>query len=58
VGTVKYSALAGWLYKSYERGSRPEMRSEDKRFLLNIFKKDTQQLQDLLQRDLSHWQIV
>ena len=58
VGTVKYGALAGWLYKSYERENRPEMRSEEKRFLLDVFRTDTQQLQDLLQRDLSHWQIV
>ena len=58
MGAVKYSALAGWLYISYEQGERPVMRSEDKRFLLELLRTDIQQLQDLLQKDLSHWQIV
>lgn len=55
VGTVKYSPLAGLLYRKYRKGEKPAMDPETRRRLVEIFRPDVHKLEDLLGKDLSQW---
>ena len=55
VGTIKYSFLAKLLYRNYSEDNRPQLDPEVRLTLLKLFEPDIRRLQDLLQKDLSHW---
>jgi len=56
VGTVKYSFLAKLLYRGYSEDNRPRLDPETRHVLMKLFEPDIRQLQDLLEKDLSHWE--
>ena len=58
VGHIKTSNLIDFLYLPYKTSEKPEMGREIRHELIQIFLKDIQKLEQLLNKDFSHWVVV
>ena len=55
VGKIKHSRFTQALYKPYSGAEKPVIKPESAQKLKKIFREDILQLQDLLNKNLSHW---
>jgi hypothetical protein len=57
VGLVKHSRVAGMLYKEFDKNDRPKMEQAVQEKLVNLFRNDIQELEKMLNVNLSHWYV-
>ena len=55
VGQIKRNPVALWFYIPYRKDTRPSLQPETRIDMQKYFKKDQQELEKLLNVDLSHW---
>lgn len=55
VGSIKFSLIARFLYRTYNPSERPKMHDETRKRLIDVFRSDILKLQDLIDMDLGVW---